>query len=189
MARTGQNEAQQNWNTTKNQQGQAFGTGQAAVAEAKTRMDNLAAGKQAVANPWMNPNYLAAVTRATSGSLNAANDAGAAELRMQNRRSGGMNGTATAGAISDLALRKMRLGDQLTAERTAQDWNKNVAYQATQAEAPLEIARTETPYYSTGTSGMGQAAQDLTQFGLASYGPYEALIQAAGQGVGAALKK
>lgn len=182
MARTGQDQAQQNFNTDTAEQKQTFNTSQQAIGQTQSNLAKLQSGRQVAANPWMNPNYLASVNRATAGSLDASNDAGAAALRMNNRRTGGMNNTSTEGSISDLAQQKMRLSDQLNAERQGQDWNKNVQYQQQAATAPLAIAGAQNPYYSGSTGGSTSAAGDLTQFGLAD----ENLIASAIQGAGSA---
>jgi hypothetical protein len=85
----------------------------------------------------------------------------------------------------------MRLADQLSAQRASQDYQKNIGFQQFLAKAPLEEARALTPLYGTSTSGEGSSLGDLTQFGLASYGPWPQLLQGAlagaGVGVGTAL--
>jgi hypothetical protein len=62
----------------------------------------------------------------------------------------------------------MRLGSQLSSERAAGDFNKNVQYQQHQAEMPLEGARAEAPYYGSAVSGTVGLNHDLTQYGLQS---------------------
>ncbi len=106
-------------------------------------------------------------------------------MRDASLRAGGTNTNATNYATKALALQKMRLADTLNAGRTAQDYNKNVDYQRGLASAPLAEVSGESPYYGTATSGQDASLHDLTQFGLASYGPWNALIQGSLQGAGA----
>ena len=137
----------------------------------------------------MSAPYLSNINRLQSGALNSATDAGKQDIQALNRRTGGMNSTAAYGATRDLTLQKARLGDQLSAERAANDTNKNVGYQQSMALAPLQVAGAETPYYGTASSGQSSANNDLTQLGLASYGPWMNAISAAGGAAGAALSR
>lgn len=187
MARTGQDE-----NKTANQQDaaqktQAFQTGQAGVQQYNTNEAKINSGQNVAANPYLNPTYLSAVNRQQAGALDANNSAAKYQLNTLNQRTGGLNTGATQGAIRDLSLQKMRLGDQLSAQRTSQDWQNNIGYQLQQAQAPLATTQAESPYYGAAISGQSSALGNLTNLGIASYGPWMSGIQAAGQGVAAAL--
>jgi hypothetical protein len=153
----------------------------------------LTAGKDVGANPYQTPAYLANEAQLQSGALEGENAAADTQLRQANRRSGGLNTGSTQGEISGLALQKMRLADQLTAGRSAQDYEKNIAFQRFLASAPLSAASATGGLFGTSTSGQNSSLGDLTQFGLASYGPYNQLIQGAlagaGAGAGAAAAK
>lgn len=185
--RPGQAQAQQASSTYANQGQTAFATGQQDIQQAKTDQANLRSGKMVGADPYLNPQYLAAVNQLRSGALNEQNNAADRQIRSNQVRTGGMNGTATNGAIGDLALQKMRLGNKLGAEQTAGDWTKNIGYQLNLANQPLEAARAEAPYYGTATTGENDANKTLSQFGLASYGPWMSAISAAGAAGGGAL--
>lgn len=189
MARTGVDENKQANATDAANKKTAFNAGQTAVTQATKNDATLNAGGQVAANPYTNPGYLATVNRLQAGALNANNDAARYQLEATNRRTGGLNTGATAGAVRDIALQKMRLGDQLSAQRSATDWQNNIGYQLQRAHAPLEIAQAESPYYGTATSGQGAALGNLTQFGIAQYGPYMAAIQAAGGAAAAGIPK
>lgn len=181
MPRTGQKE-NQNANTTfANEGATSFGGAQQDLAQAKTDQGNLREGKDVGANPYLNPQYLAAVNQLRAGSLNQQNNAADQQLREQQRRSGGMNGTATTGAIEKIAGDKMRLGSQLGAEQTAGDWTKNIGYQLQLAQQPLEQARLQGGLYGTATGGRGDALRNLTNLGLGAYGPWMAMINGAKQ--------
>ncbi len=180
-ARTGVSE-NQNANTTYGgESSAAFNQGQQDLSQFNQDQANLRAGKNVGANPYLNPQYLAAVNQLRSGTLNQENNAADAQLRQNNVRTGGMNSTATTGAIGKLALDKMRLGNQLGAEQTAGDWTKNIGYQLNLAQQPLEAAKAQGSMYGTATGGQGDALKNLTQFGVAQYGPWMAMIQNAKQ--------
>lgn len=185
MSRTGEQENKQAQKDTAVQQKQSFDTGQKAIGQYQTNVNTLKSGGQVAADPWTNPKYLANVNRSQAASLEGADEGGKIAIEQNNRRTGGLNSTAAIGATRDLALKKMRLADQLTSERNQGDYMKNVLYQQQMAETPLNIASAENPMYGTATSGRGAALNNLTQFGLASYGPVNAAIGAVGQAAGA----
>jgi hypothetical protein len=224
MARTGQNENTQANQQYSAEQQQAFNTGQAAntkaisdsTAQQKATFDagqrevgafdrnisTLDKGGQVAANPWQSAGYLANVNKLQSGALNSEENAGKEELQRNNLRTGGLNSGATIGATKGLALNKMRLGEQLSAERSAGDFNKNVDYQQVMARAPLEGAGATSPYFAGATSGRdaalgnlggyfgsavgGQsgALKNLTDYGIASYGPWNSVIKGSLEGAG-----
>jgi hypothetical protein len=98
-----------------------------------------------------------------------------------------MNSTATTGAIAGTTGATERLGNELGAQQTAQDWQKNVGYQLNLAQQPLMAARAQSPYFSGAVQGQGDALKNLTQYGLAQYGPWMSAIQAGGAAGAAAL--
>lgn len=189
MARTGQAEASNQVNSlTPVQQSAATGeTG--ALSQFSSNEGKLAAGENVLANPWQSAAYLGNVNRLQSGALDAANNAGAQELRANNARTGGENTGATVGATRDLSLQKMRLADQLSAERAAQDQSKNVEYQQWGAQLPLQQANAYNNQFNTAVGGNSAAIGDLTQLGVASYGPWNSAISGSltGAGTGAGL--
>lgn len=186
--RPGQQQAQQASSTYSGQAQTANTDAQADLTQANQDQANLRSGKMVGADPYLNPQYLAAVNQLRSGALNQNNNAADAQLRANNARTGGMNSTATIGAIGKLAGDKMRLGNQLGAEQTAGDWSKNVGYQLNLAQQPLESAKVQGGLYNTATTGLNDANKTLSQFGLASYGPWMDAISAAGGAGAAALK-
>lgn len=187
MARVGEDQSKAANATFAGQGQQAFQGAQQDLTQANTDQANLRSGKMVGADPYMNPQYLAAVNRLRSGALNQQNDAADQQLRATQARAGGMNSTATTGAIGKLAEDKMRLGSQLGAEQTAGDWTKNIGYQLNLAQQPVEAARAQTDLYRTATGGQSDALKNLTSFGLADYGPWMAAIQAAGGAAGSVI--
>jgi hypothetical protein len=194
LARTGESQATNAQSTYLNNANQSFDRGQQDISQFGINIATLAEGKDVGANPYQAPAYLANEAQLQSSALNGENAAADTQLRQENRRSGGLNTGSTQGEISGLALRKMRIANQLTAGRSAQDYEKNIAFQKYLASAPLSAASAEERAYGTSTSGQSSALGDLTQFGLASFGPYMQRMQmipgalaGAGQGVGAAL--
>lgn len=170
MARTGQQQAEQANKTSTAEQGQAFSTGQSAVGQFNQNVAALDAGKPVAANPWANPTYQANENRLQSDALNANTNSGKEAIQNLNTRTGGLNTSADRSAISSLALQKARLGNQLGAQRAANEYNQNVQYQTQMAEMPLQVASAESPYFSTATGGVNSADNNLTQFGLQSQG-------------------
>jgi len=187
MARSGSDENRSANAELTAEQNQAFNTGQSAVGQFQQNYATLRRGGQVAPNPWQSASYLGNVNRLQSGALNAEQGAADASLRGLNRRTGGMNGTAVTGAMRDLALQKMRLGSQLSSERAAQDYNKNVGYQTQMAAMPLDVTAAESPYYGTATSGRAASLKNLTDLGIAAYGPWMSAITAAGQAAGGAM--
>lgn len=170
MARTGENENKAANQQYQQEQTKAFGTAQGGVDAFNRNVQNLEAGRAVAANPWANPDYLATQNRLQSDALNSATDAGKTELQDVNARTGGLNTSANRAAITSLALQKARLANQLGAQRSAQDYNKNVQYQTQIAGMPLEAASAESPYFSGATSGRNASLDNLTKFGLQSQG-------------------
>jgi hypothetical protein len=187
-SRPGQAQSNQANTTYGGQSQTSFDNAQQDLTQAKQDQTNLRAGKNVGADPYLNPQYLAAVNRLRSSSLDQNTNAGTEQIRALNARTGGMNGTATTGAIGKLALDRARLGDQLGAEQTAGDWTKNIGYQLNLAQQPIEAAKVQGGLYGTATGGQNDALRNLTQFGIASYGPWMSALSAAGGAGAAALK-
>jgi hypothetical protein len=185
MARTPENEniTRNSEATAEAQDKQAFGTGQSAIAQYNQNIGTLEHGGQVAANPWKSAGYLSNVNRLQAGALDSEENAGKDALQRENLRTGGLNTGATIGAQKDLSLRKMRLGDVLSAERSAGDVGKNVQYQTGMAEAPLRAAAAESPYYGASTGLVGSTNKDLTGYGMQSqhylYTLYDKALQAA----------
>jgi hypothetical protein len=188
MARVGQSEntaAQKNFSSEQNQ---AFGSAQSDIGRFRQNQDTLNRGGQVAANPWQSAGYLSNVNRLQSGALNSEENAGNDALARTNRRTGGLNTGATIGAEKELGLDKMRLGTQLSSERAAGDFGRNVGYQESRARAPLDAAQAESPFFGGAVSGQSGTLKNLTDYGLASYGPYMAAMQAAGAAASGGLQ-
>lgn len=166
MARTGEDQSKDANKQYQQEQTKAFGTAQKSVGDFNQNVANLEAGKPVAANPWANPDYLATQNRLQSDALNSATDAGKTDLRDVNARTGGLNTGATRSATASLALQKARLASTLGAQRSAQDYNKNVQYQTQIAGMPLEAASAESPYFGAATSGRDASLDNLTKLGL-----------------------
>jgi hypothetical protein len=173
-------------NTYGTQATQSYNNAQGDLTQASTDQANLRSGKMVGADPYLNPQYLAAVNKLRSGALDQQNNAADAQIRSNQVRTGGENSTATNGAISNLALQKMRLGNQLGAEQTAGDWTKNIGYQLNLAQQPLQAAGLQTGLYSTAQRGQSSALNDLTQEDLANMQLAASAISATGGAAGGA---
>lgn len=187
MARTGVNENKQANQQLMSDQNAAFVRGQKAVGNFSQGEATLERGGNVGANPYLSPTYLASVNRLQAGALDSENNAAKNNLQMLQRRTGGMNSTATAGGIADAALQKERLASELSAGRTAADYNRNLDWQQYLLQNRLAPAGAEGGYFSTATSGRSASLKNLTDLGIAAYGPWMAAIQAAGQAASAGL--
>jgi len=187
LARTGQDESSQANKINQQEKEQAYATGQKAVGEAQGNLTKLMTTGRVGTNPWTNPDYLANENKLQSEAVDQNYNSAKAAINRANTSTGGLNGSVAALTTRDLGLQSARLADQLTAERAATDYDKNVGYQQNLATMPLGIASAESPYFGTATTGQDSALGNLTQFGLASYGPWMAAIQAAGGAASAAI--
>lgn len=185
MARTGEQENKDANQLSSDERKQAFSTGQSSVASGQAALQKLLRGENIGADPFQNPKYLANVNRLQANSLDASQESANRDLEAQNKRTGGLNTGGTQGTIKDLALQKMRLADTLSSQRAAGDYRSNLDYQQNLLQDTLAPAGIESGYFGTAVGGQNAALGNLTQFGLASYGPWMAAIQAAG-GAGAA---
>lgn len=190
MARTSENEeaTRKEQATAATESQSAFNTAQGDIGQFNQNQAILNRGGQVSVNPWQSAGYLANQNRLQSTALNQETNAGTADLQRANLRSGGLNGAVTAGATKDLALKKMRLADTLSAERSSDDFNKNVSYQQGQASAPLQSAGAESPFYGSANNLEGSTLGDLQKYQQSKFswnGLLNNAVQAAGA-VGAA---
>lgn len=151
--------------TGEGQANQSYSLAQGDIGQFRQNENKITEGKDVAANPWMNPEYLAAVSRLRAGSLHGQADNADQKLRALNARTGGMNSTATIGGISKNLGDTERLSNELGAEQKAGDYNKNVNYQLGAAGLPLEAARAESPLYGTAAGLVGSTNHDLTEYG------------------------
>lgn len=185
MARTSENEnlSRQAEMNAEGESKASFDAAQSDIGQFNRNQTTLNRGGEVAANPWQSAGYLANQNRLQSTALNQETNAGTADLQRANLRSGGLNGAVTAGATKDLALKKMRLADTLSAERSSSDFGKNVNYQQEQAGAPLMAARAEDPLFASSSGLVGSSNNDLlgyqkNKFSWATY-LYNAQKQAA----------
>lgn len=181
-------------NKDANQQMQAnqkrsFKTAQSSIDSGKEAFAKLGRGENIAPDPFQSTGYLSNVNKLEAGALNSENDAADFEMNAENRRTGGLNTSGTLASVKDLALKKMRLADILGAERGANDFRANIGYQQQQLENTYKPAELEAPYYATATGGRDAALKNLTDLGIAKYGPWMAGIQAAGGAASAGIAK
>ena len=186
MARQDEKMNQAAANTYGQQEQTANTAAQGDISQFNQNQATLNQGKNVAANPYLNPQYLAATQRLQAGALNQNTNAADQQVRRLNLRTGGMNNTATTGEIGNRALQKAQLGSELSAGRTANDWQKNIGYQLGQAQAPLEAAKAQTGVMGIATGGQSDALKNLTQFGLAHDARWAAAINEAIKAAGGA---
>jgi hypothetical protein len=185
MSRTPENEnlsreANQDY---RGQQQTAFGGAEKDIGQFRQNLATLGKGGQVGADPFQSPGYLANQNRATSYALEGENAAAKQNLEDLNRRTGGQNTGATEATIADLARGKMRLGNQLNAQRSATDYGRNLDWQRYLAGAPLQSAAEQANLYGTATGGRNATGHDLTEYGKAQQQEWYNILQ---QGINAA---
>jgi hypothetical protein len=185
VARTPENEnlsrqANQDYRT---QQGETYNRAQTEIGQFGKNISTLDKGGQVAADPFLNAGYLANQNRLTSYATEGENDSAKQALEDQNRRTGGQNTGASQATIADLARGKMRLGNQLNAQRSAQDFGRNLDYQQYLAGAPLQQAGLERGLYGTATGGRSATGHDLTQYGTQQQAEWYKILN---QGINAA---
>lgn len=180
MARVSENEnlARQAEKNAEGESTSSFNAAQSDIGQFNRNQTTLNRGGEVAANPWLSAGYLANQNRLQSTALNQEENAGKADLQRANLRSGGLNGAVTAGATKDLALKKMRLADTLSAERSSSDFGKNVNYQQEQAGAPLMAARAEDPLFATSSGLVGSSNNDLLGYQNKKFNWNAVLMQA-----------
>lgn len=135
-------------------------------------------------NPWLDQGYLSNVNRLNATAANSATNAAKDQLETANLRTG-YNTAATPALLTDLALKKMRFMNEQQAGRATADWDKFQDYQRWLLQSRLGPAGLNAGMFGTATSGRSAALKNLTDFGLASYGPVNQAISGAAA-VGAA---
>lgn len=189
MSRTPENE---NIIRQENQQDQtnaqtAYADTQKDLSQFSANEGTLARGGAVGADPYQTPAYLANQNKLTADVTSGENDAAKQQLEMANRRAGGQNTGATNATVANLAMGKMRLGNQLQTQQKAQDFSKNLDWQKYLASAPLQQANTEAGLYGTGVSGENATAGDLSQYALAQQQEWYKEIQQMEQAAKAGL--
>lgn len=168
MARTGEDRNKAAENQYRVQGNTAFDAAQSNVGNYNANIAKLESGQNVGADPWASSSYLANQNRLQSDSLNAAGNSATKSLQDLNARTGGLNAGGTTAATDSLALGKMRLANQLNAQRSAADFDKNVGYQQQLASAPLATDSTEASLFDTATKGRSGTLGDLTKEGMQS---------------------
>ena len=184
MARTGTNE-----NKEANQQMSAIQQDQIRRAnEATDKYNRSIDALIAKGNPWQDESYLRNVNIGIAGATSASNKAAADQLEMAGRRT--RTNTASLGYDkAAIARAAMRAAAETRAAQSADDYGKWVDYQKWLAGARLAPTGVNTDMFGSATSGRSAALGNLTQLGIASYGPVNSLINAAGQAGAAAIGK
>lgn len=175
--------------TYGNESSTAFNAEQGDINQANTNEATLASGKNIGANPFQQTGYLANQNQLQSESLNTAADASKAAMARNSRATGGLNGSQVVLGQRDVGLKTGQLADTLTAQRSANDYKSNLAWQQYLAQQPLSAAGAEGGAYSTATGGQGNALSQLTNLSGQQYGFWGGLAGSAlgGAGVGAGL--
>jgi hypothetical protein len=157
----------------------AFNNAQTDINQFNTNEQTLASGKNIGANPFQSSAYLSNQNKLQSEALDTSAASGKASLQRWNRATGGLNSSEVPLAQRDITLQTGRLGDTLSAERSAQDYKSNLAWQQYLAQAPLSAAGAESPLYGTATGGQGNALNNLTSLSGQQYGFYGGMIDSA----------
>lgn len=187
MARTGTNENKQANQQAAGWQSKAVKSAQSDLTDYRTNEDTLKKGGNVGADPFLDPTYLGNQNKLTSYAMEGENSAAKQQLEDLDRRTGGYNTGGSQYSVRNLALGKMRLGDQLTSQRSADDFKSNLGWQQYLAGAPLAAEQGEQGLFGTATGQRTDSLDNLQKFGVASYGPWNALIQGAAGAASSAL--
>lgn len=184
MARTGEQE-----NKTANTQLEAAQTQSLNNAnEDRNKYNAAVSNLEAAGNPYEDPKYLANESRVAATGSHAGQNAEKDLLDQETRRTG-TNTAAAPWLRTMLGVNRERAGaDALTGQYAEDQQNAN-AWKQWLTQAKLGAAGVDTSIYGTATGGRSSALGNLTQLGLASYGPWNAAIGAAGAVGAAALGK
>lgn len=153
MSRTPENE-----NIIRNENQTSYGGMQADLAKFAKNEGTLQRGGEVGTDPYETPGYLANQNRLTADVTSGEKSAAKQQLEMANRRAGGQNTGATNATVANLAMGKMRLGNQLQTQQKAQDFSKNLQWQQYLAGAPLQSAGVQEGVVNSTQSSMSQYA-------------------------------
>jgi len=185
MGRTGTQENKDANTQASAWQKQGFDTAQKGVSDYNANVKTLEAGGNVGKNPFLDPNYLANQNKLEAYATEGGKQATGAAIERNDRQTGGLNTGSTQASVRDLGIQSLRASDQLKAQRAAGDYGNNLAWQQYLAQAPLQTTAAESPYFGTATSQRVGSLDNLQKIGQASYGPWNALISAAGGAAGA----
>lgn len=162
-------------------QAQAGAAGE--IGKYDKNISTLESGQDVGKNPFKSADYLGNQNKLTAYSLEGENAAAKQNLEDANFRGGGGNTSGTDYSIKNLALGKMRLSNQLQAQRSADDMKSNLGWQQYLAGAPLQGASQWGDLFKTATQGrdtiMGQQQSsgfDAVAEGLEKAAPTAALL-------------
>lgn len=177
-----------NANNTYSAESQAANTAaQSDIGQFNTNQATLKSGRNVGANPFLSSSYLSNVNKLQSEALDTSAASGKAALQRWNTATGGLNSSEVPLAQRDITLQTGRLGDTLSAQRAANDYTKNLAWQQYLAQAPLSAASAESSLFNTATGGQGNALNNLTNLSGQQYGFWGGLAGSAMQGAGTGL--
>lgn len=183
MARTGEAE-----NKTANQQLAAqqaamYGKTNAAIDAYNKKLGDFEAGNYWVENPYLKADYLENQNRLAATGAHATSSAGAQQLEDTALRTGN-NSASTTAAIKNIARQANQDAQTRQTQQSADDYNNWINMNESDLGWTLAPTGASNAAYGTATSGRSQALGNLTQLGMASYGPWNAAIGAAGAAVG-----
>lgn len=183
MARTGESEnkaANAEYTATQNE---ALKKSNAAVDQYWKDLNAIKSGNMIVADPWITPGYLENQNRLGATGAHATSSAGAQQLEDTALRTGN-NSASTAAAIKNITRQANQDVQTRQTAQAADDYNKWIDLNMNTLNQDLTPAGITNQIYNTSTSGRSQALGNLTQLGMASYGPWNAAIGAAGAAAG-----
>lgn len=188
MGRTGTAENQQNnqqMEAIQQQQNDVLTADQAKFTSDSAKLQN---GQDIGANPYTNPDYLRNQNMIAATTADAGNNAEADQLEATTRRTG-LNSASLGYTKDDMSRNKVRALTDYMAGLNDTNYNKNLAWQQYLLGNDMGTAGVANNAFGTATQGRDSSLQNLTQIGLASYGPWNALIGAAGAAGAAGIGK
>jgi len=179
MGRTGESQNKQAAADAASQQNAANAASMAAVNKYNSDLELRRQGKDLGQDPFTTPDYLSNLNRNFATSADATSNAAKAQLQDTALRTG-TNSASTTAAIENTQRNAQRTANTGLNQQHANDYLSNIDYQNALLQGDLAPAGITNSLYGSAISGRNNADSNLTQFGLASYGPWNNLISAAG---------
>lgn len=185
MSRTGTQENKQASATDAANASAANAASMAAVNKYNTDVGTLRAGNNIAQDPFATPKYLQNENLDYTTTANATANAAKANIANTALRTGD-NSASYLSAIQNNQRAAQRAANTGLNQQHSQDYLNNLQYQQQMLNSDLAPAGITNSLYGTSIGGQDSSNSNLTQLGLAGYGPWNAAIGAAGAAAGAA---
>lgn len=187
MGREGTSQNQQASDAYYNAQTNALNSSMAQTAKFNSDANTLKSGQNIGANPFATPAYLQNENTSAATAAGSTADAAKASIADNALRTGD-NSASSLYAIKNNQRTAQQDANTALLGQKSQDYLNNLGYQQGLLGNDLGTVSATNQLYGTATGGLGTANSNLTQLGLASYGPLNSTIGALGLAGAAAIK-